>query len=35
MCDAEGGAAKPGTYLVEAKAPGFEKVRTSFVLKAD
>lgn len=29
------GAAKPGTYLVEAKAPGFEKVRTSFVLKAD
>ncbi|WPP31223.1 hypothetical protein [Streptomyces sp. CL7] len=29
------GAAKPGTYLVEAQAPGFEKVRTSFVLKAD
>ncbi|GGQ46285.1 hypothetical protein GCM10010267_05710 [Streptomyces griseorubens] len=29
------GAAKPGTYLVEAKAPEFEKVRTSFVLKAD
>nr|WP_197290093.1 hypothetical protein [Streptomyces sp. Z38] len=29
------GAAEPGTYLVEAKAPGFEKVRTSFVLKAD
>ncbi|MFD6906815.1 hypothetical protein [Streptomyces sp. NPDC060077] len=28
------GAAKAGTYLVEAKAPGFEKVRTSFVLKA-
>ncbi|MEV7018087.1 hypothetical protein [Streptomyces sp. NPDC093991] len=31
----KGGSAKPGTYLVEAKAPGFEKVRTSFVLKAD
>ncbi len=29
------GTAKPGTYLVEAKAPGFEKVRTSFVLKSD
>ncbi|KES03693.1 hypothetical protein BU52_29245 [Streptomyces toyocaensis] len=29
------GAAKPGTYLVEAKAPGFEKARTSFVLEAD
>ncbi|GAA2948051.1 hypothetical protein GCM10010478_56410 [Streptomyces erythrogriseus] len=29
------GAATPGTYLVEAKASGFEKVRTSFVLKAD
>ncbi|MFI8093541.1 hypothetical protein ACIF9R_35405 [Streptomyces sp. NPDC086080] len=29
------GAAKAGTYLVEAKAPGFEKVRTSFVLEAD
>ncbi|MCT7354059.1 hypothetical protein N4P33_18120 [Streptomyces sp. 15-116A] len=29
------GSAKPGTYLVEAKAPGFEKVRTSFVLDAD
>ncbi|WP_231158164.1 hypothetical protein [Streptomyces sp. CNZ748] len=31
----KGGAAQPGTYLVEAKAPGYEKVRTSFVLKAD
>ncbi len=29
------GSAKPGTYLVEAKAPGFEKARTSFVLTAD
>lgn len=29
------GAAGAGTYLVEAKAPGFEKVRTSFVLEAD
>ncbi|MEU8744440.1 hypothetical protein AB0C39_12385 [Streptomyces parvulus] len=29
------GSAKAGTYLVEAKAPGFEKVRTSFVLKDD
>lgn len=29
------GSAKAGTYLVEAKAPGFEKVRTSFVLKSD
>ncbi|MER6624978.1 hypothetical protein [Streptomyces sp. NPDC000931] len=28
------GTAGAGTYLVEAKAPGFEKVRTSFVLKA-
>ncbi|MEU5512301.1 hypothetical protein ACFTZ8_30525 [Streptomyces fungicidicus] len=28
-------AAGAGTYLVEAKAPGFEKVRTSFVLEAD
>lgn len=28
------GAAKAGTYLVEAKAPGFEKARTSFVLEA-
>ncbi|MBU8551105.1 hypothetical protein IMX12_20195 [Streptomyces sp. Babs14] len=27
------GSAKAGTYLVEAKAEGFEKVRTSFVLK--
>lgn len=27
------GAAKPGTYLVEAEAPGFEKARTSFVLE--
>ncbi|WP_344014518.1 hypothetical protein [Streptomyces thermospinosisporus] len=31
----KGGSAKPGTYLVEAKAPGFKKVRTSFVLEAD
>ncbi|MGC0411192.1 hypothetical protein RKD32_004113 [Streptomyces sp. SAI-195] len=29
------GLAKAGTYLVEAKAPGFEKVQTSFVLKND
>ncbi|WP_369198776.1 hypothetical protein [Streptomyces djakartensis] len=29
------GSAKPGTYLVEAKAPGFAKVQTSFVLSAD
>ncbi|WP_432139097.1 MULTISPECIES: hypothetical protein [unclassified Streptomyces] len=29
------GSAGAGTYLVEAKAPGFEKTRTSFVLKAD
>ncbi|MFG3319814.1 hypothetical protein ACGF3J_17410 [Streptomyces sp. NPDC048171] len=29
------GSAKAGTYLVEAKAPGFAKVRTSFVLKSD
>ncbi|MEZ3179401.1 hypothetical protein KYY02_12075 [Streptomyces pimonensis] len=29
------GTAGAGTYLVEAKAPGFEKVRTSFVLEAD
>ncbi|GGQ43867.1 hypothetical protein ACFFKE_08925 [Streptomyces mutabilis] len=29
------GSAKAGTYLVEAKAEGFEKVRTSFVLKDD
>ncbi|MFE2358808.1 hypothetical protein [Streptomyces parvulus] len=29
------GSAKAGTYLVEAKAPGFDKVRTSFVLKSD
>ncbi|MGK9460321.1 hypothetical protein ACSLFT_09850 [Streptomyces sp. G6] len=29
------GSAKAGTYLVEAKAKGFEKVRTSFVLKND
>ncbi|MFD7690604.1 hypothetical protein [Streptomyces sp. NPDC059781] len=28
------GTAGAGTYLVEAKAPGFERVRTSFVLKA-
>ncbi|MEV0979870.1 hypothetical protein [Streptomyces sp. NPDC049915] len=27
--------ATPGTYLVEAKAPGFEKAQTSFVLAAD
>lgn len=29
------GAAGAGTYLVEAKAPGFEKAQTSFVLSAD
>lgn len=29
------GSAKAGTYLVEAKAAGFDKVRTSFVLKND
>ncbi|MFJ7180570.1 hypothetical protein ACIQXA_30205 [Streptomyces massasporeus] len=29
------GSARPGTYLVEAKAPGFAKVQTSFVLSAD
>ncbi|MFI8171588.1 hypothetical protein ACIPM2_30960 [Streptomyces sp. NPDC086081] len=29
------GSAKTGTYLVEAKAPGFAKVQTSFVLSAD
>ena len=29
------GSAKTGTYLLEAKAPGFGKVRASFVLSAD
>ncbi|MFH8978439.1 hypothetical protein [Streptomyces sp. NPDC017890] len=29
------GSAQAGTYLVEAKAAGFEKVQTSFVLKRD
>ncbi|GHF76688.1 hypothetical protein [Streptomyces griseosporeus] len=29
------GSAKPGTYLVEAKAPGYAKTQTSFVLAAD
>jgi hypothetical protein len=29
------GSAGSGTYLVEAKAPGFAKVQTSFVLSAD
>ncbi|MCH0565155.1 MULTISPECIES: hypothetical protein [unclassified Streptomyces] len=29
------GSAKPGTYLVEAKAPGYAKAQTSFVLSAD
>ncbi|MFF8019464.1 hypothetical protein [Streptomyces sp. NPDC007929] len=29
------GSAKSGTYLVEAKAPGFTKVQASFVLSAD
>ncbi|WP_225824944.1 hypothetical protein [Streptomyces naphthomycinicus] len=29
------GAAKPGTYLLEAKAPGHGKVQASFVLSAD
>ncbi|MGV9424518.1 hypothetical protein ACWDO7_09565 [Streptomyces sp. NPDC003656] len=27
--------AKPGTYLLEAKTPGFKKTQTSFVLSAD
>ena len=31
----KGGAAPAGTYLVEAKLPGFSATRTSFVLKAD
>ncbi|POX55658.1 hypothetical protein C3489_08695 [Streptomyces sp. Ru71] len=31
----EAGTAAPGTYLVQAKAPGFEKAQTSFVLAAD
>ncbi|MET7291352.1 hypothetical protein ABZS79_04195 [Streptomyces griseoloalbus] len=31
----EAGSAGAGTYLVEAKAPGFAKVQTSFVLKRD
>ncbi|MFI9253954.1 hypothetical protein [Streptomyces sp. NPDC053069] len=30
-----GGSAGAGTYLLEAKAPGFGKVRASFVLSAD
>ncbi|WP_369391040.1 hypothetical protein AB5J72_27915 [Streptomyces sp. CG1] len=30
-----GGSAQSGTYLLEAKAPGFGKVRASFVLSAD
>ncbi|MFF9024001.1 hypothetical protein [Streptomyces eurythermus] len=30
-----GGPAKPGTYLLEAKAPGLAKVQASFVLSAD
>ncbi|QTE00072.1 hypothetical protein S1361_22230 [Streptomyces cyanogenus] len=30
-----GGSAKPGTYLLEAKAPGFGKAQASFVLSAD
>jgi hypothetical protein len=30
-----GGSAKPGTYLLEAKAPGFAKLQASFVLSAD
>ncbi|GAA3148114.1 hypothetical protein GCM10010521_39380 [Streptomyces rameus] len=30
-----GGSAKPGTYLLEAKAPGYGKQQTSFVLSAD
>jgi hypothetical protein len=29
------GSAKPGTYLIEAKAPGLTKDRTSFVLEKD
>ncbi|MFF7976653.1 hypothetical protein [Streptomyces sp. NPDC007905] len=29
------GSAKPGTYLLEAKAPGFAKAQASFVLSAD
>ncbi|NEC82547.1 hypothetical protein G3I31_08740 [Streptomyces sp. SID9913] len=29
------GSAGAGTYLVEAKAPGFSKVQTSFVLERD
>lgn len=29
------GSAKPGTYLLEAKAPGVAKTQTSFVLSAD
>ncbi|WP_346346833.1 hypothetical protein [Streptomyces sp. SID161] len=29
------GSAKPGTYLLEAKAPGYAKQQTSFVLSAD
>ncbi|MEU6592766.1 hypothetical protein ABZ923_26640 [Streptomyces sp. NPDC046881] len=30
-----GGSAKPGTYLLEAKTPGFSKAQASFVLSAD
>ncbi|MEU6774308.1 hypothetical protein [Streptomyces sp. NPDC046759] len=30
-----GGSAKTGTYLLEAKVPGFGKTQTSFVLSAD
>ncbi|MGW1597997.1 hypothetical protein [Streptomyces sp. NPDC002343] len=30
-----GGSAKPGTYLLEAKAPGYGKLQASFVLSAD
>ncbi|MEU6668564.1 hypothetical protein [Streptomyces sp. NPDC046727] len=30
-----GGSAKAGTYLLEAKAPGYGKLRASFVLAAD
>ncbi|MFG2359582.1 hypothetical protein [Streptomyces sp. NPDC048521] len=30
-----GGSAKAGTYLLEAKTPGFAKAQTSFVLSAD
>jgi hypothetical protein len=29
------GSARPGTYLVEAKVPGYGKLRTSFVLSED